>query len=48
MRVEPEGGKVKAMLHQGYKLNDIVLRPAQVVASKGIEEVSPSETKNVT
>ena len=36
------------MLRYGYKLNDTVLRPAQVVVSNGNEEVSPSETKNVT
>lgn len=48
MRVEPEEGKVKAVLRYGYKLNDTLLRPAKAVVSNGNEEVSLSETKNVT
>ncbi len=31
-------GKVKAVLRDGYKLHDRVIRPAQVVVSKGSEQ----------
>ena len=44
---EYEEGKVKAVFKDGYRLNDRVIRPAQVAVSKGAEigENSPEKEK---